>query len=109
MTALIFPKWLENKWAKERDKEKIKEEYVEYYKNHKACPKCGSNSIWTTTGPWGPTPHQGGGPDRNSAKCSDCKWIGIVDDLVPFVEEPVVVYNLEETPKGTRCVCRQEN
>lgn len=104
MSSLIFPKWLEKKWEKERDAELIKQECIEYHKNHKACPECGSDSIWSTTGPWGPTPYQRGGPDRNSAKCTNCQWVGVVDDLVPIVEESRIVYNLE----GNRCVARME-
>ena len=104
MNSLVYPKWLEDKWQAEKEAEKIKQEYVDYYKNHKACPQCGKTDICSTTGPWGPTPYQRG-IDRNKAWC-DCGWKGIVDDLVTPI---VAVYNLEETPKGQRCVCKQES
>lgn len=106
MGALVYPKWLEKKWEKERDAELIKQECIEYRKNHKACPECGSDSIWSTTGPSGPGLYQRGGPDTNKAWCENCKWVGIVDDLVPKIaqEDPAVYYTME----GNRCVARME-
>lgn len=107
MGALVYPKWLEKKWENERDAEKIKEEYYEYYRNHKACPSCGSDGVWSTTAPSGPSLYQRSGPDTNRSWCNECGWEGIKDDMVPLGESPKVVYNLEETKEGmTRCVCR---
>ena len=48
----------------------------EYYRQHKACPKCGNTNLETTT--------MGSGPpnDRNHAICI-CGWRGRVHDLLP--------------------------
>lgn len=102
--SITFPQWvLEQKWLAE-EVEKLKQGYIDYYNNHKACPQCGKTDICSTTGPWGPTPYQRG-IDTNKAWC-DCGWQGTVNDLVAPIG---AVYNLEDTPKGQRCVCKQES
>lgn len=47
-----------------------------YYKEHAACPVCGSMCVEATTrGVFGDI-------DDNRARC-ECGWVGIVHDMVP--------------------------
>lgn len=101
--SILYPKWLEDKWTKEAAEEKRKADilahYNKYKEDHKVCPICG-DGCEQTTGPFGPTPHQYAAQDTNRARCPNCKWEGIVDDLVS--EKYSVKYKLD----GNRCVCR---
>lgn len=87
MSAIIYPKWLEKRWADEKADKEYKAEtkrlYYEYYENHAACPECGNDDMEVTTMASGPSLNQRGGPDRNRASCK-CGWRGIVDDRVPI-------------------------
>lgn len=70
---------------------------------HRACPKCNEiKNIFFPAGPMSANKHI----IELDAKCYNCYWIGKVGDLV---ESDKIVYNLEETPKGQRCVCKQES
>jgi hypothetical protein len=56
-------------------------ELQEYNKNHVACPQCFSKSVWQTCMGclWLNEKYK----DTNRARCSNCDFVGIVDDLVP--------------------------
>lgn len=87
MTALIFPKWLENKWAKEKQIEDNRARYKQYYEDHQVCPKCGNGCEQTCMGMGNPDQWGELATDRNRAVCAFCHWKGIVDDLVPETKE----------------------
>ena len=55
---------------------------IQYYKNHKLCPRCGSQNYSTTFMDYIYTVNQ---PyvDKNRIKCN-CGWQGITDDLKPI-------------------------
>lgn len=86
--SLIYPKWLEKRWADEKAEAEYKAEtkrlYHKYYdEDHVACPECGSTKhMEITTMASGPSINQRGGPDRNKTRCR-CGWQGIKDDMVP--------------------------
>ncbi len=59
-------------------------EYKElYHKQHCCCPNCHSKNLNTTIVCYiVPIDHPEEYKDRNSCKCFDCRWSGIVDNLV---------------------------
>lgn len=55
----------------------------EYNKNHKCCPKCGSDNIYHTDLAYNFNPeHPETYIDENSAVCIKCSWSGIIHNLV---------------------------
>jgi transcription elongation factor Elf1 len=55
--------------------------YKEYYRLHKYCPNCGSNSITSTLLGYFFKDLKSA-KDNNKADCGNCKWIGIVHNLI---------------------------
>jgi predicted RNA-binding Zn-ribbon protein involved in translation (DUF1610 family) len=56
------------------------EEYItpEYRAQHAACPACGSGAVCRILISWDFV------PDERRARCDECKWVGVVDDLKPL-------------------------
>ena len=70
-------------------------------KDHTNCPVCNEKkNIFFPGGPMAANKPI----TELDAKCYNCQWVGKVIDLVA---PDRVVYNIEDTDKGQRCVCRQ--
>lgn len=80
---VVYTPWISGEMINE-EREKYNQFMIDYHKQHRVCPKCGSRDYRTTLlGFIFDERHPEDYKDKNSCQCNNCGWNGIVHNLVP--------------------------